>query len=112
MSITTKGMHSPAHPGEILRELYMVPLGVKVNEAAAAMKVTRKHVSSILNGRAAITADMARRLAAAFDTDAETWLNLQAQYDLARTPATKGIKVLAARRGRLRRATAKSRHAA
>ena len=82
MLITTKGMHNPAHPGEILRELYMKPLGLGVNETAAAVKVSRKHLSAIINGRAAVTAGMALRLAAAFRTDAELWLNLQGQYDL------------------------------
>lgn len=111
MSITTKGMHNPAHPGEILRELYMAPLGVTINEAAEAMKLSRKHVSSIVNARAAVTADMALRLATAFGTDAETWLNLQAQYDLSRTPATKGIKTLISRHRRTRKA-AKAQNAA
>src|SRR5256885_4263549 len=52
-------MHSPAHPGEILREMYMVPLGVTVTKVADALGVTRKHVSAIVNGRAPITPDMA-----------------------------------------------------
>src|SRR2546429_5794016 len=54
-------MHSPAHPGEILREMYMVPLGVTVTKVADALGVTRKHVSAIVNGRAPITPDMAAR---------------------------------------------------
>src|SRR2546430_13629357 len=54
-------MHSPAHPGEILREMYMVPLGVTVTKVADALGVTRKHVSAIVNGRAPITPDMAGR---------------------------------------------------
>src|SRR5260370_38717753 len=52
-------MPSPAHPGEILREMYMVPLGVTVTKVADALGVTRKHVSAIVNGRAPITPDMA-----------------------------------------------------
>src|SRR5258708_39120730 len=52
-------MHSPAHPGEILREMYMVPLGVTVTKVADALGVTRKHVSAIVNGRAPVTPDMA-----------------------------------------------------
>src|SRR2546421_9567291 len=55
-------MHSPAHPGEILREMYMAPLGVTVTKVADALGVTRKHVSAIVNGRAPITPDMAVRL--------------------------------------------------
>ena len=59
----TSRMYNPAHPGEILREMYLKPLGVTVTQAAAALGVTRKHVSAIVNGRAAVTPDMALRLA-------------------------------------------------
>ena len=72
-------MHAPAHPGKILRELYLKPLGISVTQAAKALGVTRKHVSAIVNGRAP---DMALRLAAAFATEPELWVNMQAQYDL------------------------------
>jgi antitoxin HigA-1 len=58
-------MHSPPHPGEILRELYLLPMRVTVVEAAKALGVTSKHVSSIINGHVRITADMVIRLAAA-----------------------------------------------
>lgn len=75
-------MHSPPHPGAILRELYLVPMRLTVIETASALGVTSKHVSGIVNGRVRITADMAIRLAAALGTDAQTWVNLQAQHDL------------------------------
>lgn len=75
-------MHSPPHPGQILRELYLVPMRVTVVEAAKALGVTSKHVSGIVNGHVRITADMAIRLAAALGTDAQTWVNLQGQHDL------------------------------
>jgi antitoxin HigA-1 len=75
-------MHSPAHPGEILRELYLAPLGIAITAAAKALGVTRKHVSAIVNERTPVTPDMALRLAVAFTTDPELWVNLQAQYDL------------------------------
>jgi addiction module HigA family antidote len=75
-------MHRPPHPGQILRELYLVPMRVTIIEAAKALGVTSKHVSGIVNGHVRITADMAIRLAAALDTDAQTWVNLQAQRDL------------------------------
>jgi len=83
-TITDKGakMHNPAHPGEILRELYLVPLGVTITQAATALGVSRKHVSAIVNGRTPVTPDMALRLAAVFATDPELWVNMQAQYDL------------------------------
>ncbi len=75
-------MHNPAHPGEILRELYLAPLGITITEAAKALGVTRKHVSAIVNGRTPVTPDMVLRLATAFATEPELWVNLQAQYDL------------------------------
>ena len=75
-------MHAPAHPGEILRELYLKPLDITVIQAAKALRVTRKHVSAIVNGRAPVTPDMAVRLAAVFATEPELWVNMQAQYDL------------------------------
>ena len=83
-TITDKGakMHNPAHPGEILRELYLAPLGVTITQAATALGVSRKHVSAIVNGRTPVTPDMALRLAAVFATDPELWVNMQAQYDL------------------------------
>lgn len=85
MSITTEQqarMHSPPHPGEVLRDLYLEPLNVTVTKAADALGVSRKHVSAIVNGRAAVTADMAVRLAGVFGTEPEIWINLQAQHDL------------------------------
>src|SRR2546421_8411380 len=75
-------MHSPAHPGEILREMYMAPLGVTVTKVADALGVTRKHVSAIVNGRAPITPDMAVRLAGGVGTEPGILGKLQAQYDL------------------------------
>ena len=85
MKTTIEGsgqMHSPAHPGKILKEMYMTPLGVTVTKVADALGVTRKHVSAIVNGRAPVTPDMAVRLAGVFGTEPEIWVNLQAQYDL------------------------------
>jgi len=75
-------MHNPPHPGEIIRELCLVPLGLSVSEAAKALRVSRKTLSEILNGRAGISPEMAIRLAIAFDTTAESWMNQQTQYDL------------------------------
>jgi antitoxin HigA-1 len=83
MATTTKGvMHSPAHPGVILREMYLKPMKVSITAAADALGVSRKHISSIVNGRSPVTPDMAMRLAAVFETEAQFWVNLQAQYDL------------------------------
>jgi antitoxin HigA-1 len=75
-------MHSPSHPGEILREMYLKPMNVTVTQAADALGVSRKHVSAIINGRSPVTPDMAMRLAAVFETEAALWVNLQAQHDL------------------------------
>jgi antitoxin HigA-1 len=75
-------MHNPPHPGEIIKELCLEPLGLTVTRAAEALGVSRKTLSAILNGRAGISPEMAIRLSIAFDTSAESWLNQQTQYDL------------------------------
>jgi addiction module HigA family antidote len=75
-------MHNPPHPGEVLRDLCLTPLGLTVTDAAQALGVSRKTLSSILNGRSGISADMAVRLSIAFATSPESWLNQQLQYDL------------------------------
>ncbi|MGI8782201.1 MAG: HigA family addiction module antitoxin [Acidobacteriota bacterium] len=77
-------MHNPPHPGEILRELCLKPLSLTVTEAAQALGVSRKTLSSILNGHAGVSVEMAVRLSIAFNTTAESWLNQQVQYDLWR----------------------------
>ena len=75
-------MHNPPHPGEVLKEGWLDPMGLTVTAAAEALGVTRKTLSSILNGRAGISPSMALRLSRAFDTTAESWLDQQMQYDL------------------------------
>ena len=75
-------MHNPAHPGEVLLEMYLKSLSITITQAAKALGVTRKHVSAIVNGRSPVTPDMAVRLAAVFATEPELWANLQVQYDL------------------------------
>lgn len=75
-------MHDPPHPGEIIKELCLEPLGLSVTDAAKALGVSRKTLSSIVNGRAGISPEMAMRLSIAFDTTAESWLNQQVQFDL------------------------------
>jgi addiction module HigA family antidote len=72
----------PIHPGEILREEYLVPLGMSVNSLAKALKVTPPRINDIVRERRGITADTALRLARYFGTDARFWINLQAAYDL------------------------------
>ena len=75
-------MHNPPHPGEIIRELCIEPLGLTVTDTAKALGISRKTLSSILNGKAGISPEMAVRLSIAFDTSAESWMNQQTQYDL------------------------------
>ena len=77
-------MHDPPHPGEVLRQLCIEPLGLTVTEAAKALGVSRKTLSAVLNGRAGISPEMAVRLSIAFNTTAESWLQQQVQYDLRR----------------------------
>jgi len=83
-------MNNPPHPGEILRELCLKPLSLTVTEAAQALGVSRKTLSSILNGRAGVSVEMAVRLSIAFNTTAESWLNQQVQYDLWRAERSRG----------------------
>ena len=80
----TGQMHNPPHPGEIIRELCLEPLGLSVTDAAKALGVSRKTLSAVLNGRAGVSPEMAVRLSIAFDTSSESWLNQQVQYDLWR----------------------------
>ena len=75
-------MHSPPHPGEVIKSLCLEPLGITVTQAADALGVSRKTLSAILNGRAGISPEMAVRLSIAFGTTAESWMNQQTQYDL------------------------------
>ena len=75
-------MHNPPHPGEIIRELCIEPLELSVTATAEALGVSRKTLSSILNGHAGISPEMALRLSIAFNTTPESWLNQQVQYDL------------------------------
>ncbi|MGB6603315.1 MAG: HigA family addiction module antitoxin [Steroidobacteraceae bacterium] len=75
-------MHNPPHPGTIVRQLCLDPLGMSVTAAARALGVSRKTVSALLNGRAGISPEMAVRLSMAFGTSSESWMNQQTQYDL------------------------------
>ena len=75
-------MYNPPHPGEIIRELCLKPLGVSVSEAARALGVSRKAMSELLNGHVGVSPEMALRLSMAFDTTPESWMAQQTQYDL------------------------------
>jgi addiction module HigA family antidote len=75
-------MHNPPHPGLVIRELCIEPLGLSVTAAAKALGVSRKSLSELLNGRAGVSPEMAIRLSIAFNTTPESWLSQQMQYDL------------------------------
>ena len=82
-------MHNPPHPGEVIRELCLEPLGLSVTAAARALGVARKSLSELLNGKSGISPEMAIRLSIAFNTTAESWLNQQMQYDLWKARQTR-----------------------
>jgi antitoxin HigA-1 len=75
-------MHNPAHPGEVLRDGVLADTGMTITEFAKRLGVTRVALSRVLNGKAAVSANMAVRLAAALGGTAESWLHMQANYDL------------------------------
>lgn len=72
----------PVHPGEVLREDYLVPSGMSANALAKALHVPAPRINDIVRERRGISADTAMRLARYFGGDARSWLNLQAAYDL------------------------------
>lgn len=76
-------MKKPPHPGEIVREDCLAPLGLTVTSAATWLGVSRNTLSEIVNGRSGISADMALRLEKAGWSRADAWLGMQADYDLA-----------------------------
>ena len=72
----------PVHPGEILREDYMRPLGLSSNALAIAIGVTAARINELVTGKRGLTADTALRLARYFGTDPRSWMNLQLNYEL------------------------------
>jgi antitoxin HigA-1 len=82
--MTFKNGMRPVHPGEILREDYLIPLGMSANALATALRVPAPRVNDIVRERRGVTADTALRLARYFGGDAQSWLNLQSTYDLRR----------------------------
>jgi addiction module HigA family antidote len=88
-----KNKMRPIHPGEILREEFLVPLGMSANALAIALRVPAPRVNDVVLERRAITPDTALRLAQYFGGDAESWMNLQITYDLRRTEQIVGEKI-------------------
>ncbi len=90
------GKRKPVHPGEVLREDVIAPLGLTVTEAAQCLGVTRKTLSLLLNGKAALSPEMAVRIGKATKTSPESWLYMQAKLDLwtaeKKSPKVKELK--------------------
>ncbi len=72
----------PVHPGEILQEDFLKPMGITRYRLAKSIGVPQRRIDEICAGKRAVTADTALRLARFFGTDAQSWMNLQAEYDL------------------------------
>lgn len=83
----------PIHPGEILREEFMVPLGLSAHALAMALRVPAPRINDIVRERRAVTADTALRLARYFGTSAEFWLGLQSDYDMKIAIAEHGARI-------------------
>lgn len=93
-STTTRGVATPdrvtTHPGEVLGEEFLKPLGMSVNSLALALRVPATRVGAIIEGGRSVTADTALRLARFFGTSAEFWVNLQAMHDLTKARLSNG----------------------
>lgn len=96
MDSTIKGMR-PIHPGEILREEFLVPLAMTANALSIALQVPATRIGEIVNERRRVTADTALRLARYFGTTPDFWLSLQSDYDLAVTAPEVDVELLAIR---------------
>ena len=76
-------MHNPLHPGEVVKEVLIVSVGLSVTEAATKLDISRSALSRLLNGHAGISPDMACRLAKLLpNTDITMWMNIQRDYDV------------------------------
>lgn len=77
-------MFNPPHPGEILKEDYVIPLKISITDMSKSLCISRKALSEIVNCKAGISPEMALKLGKAFNTTAEFWMNLQDQCDLSK----------------------------
>lgn len=91
--MATTRMYNPPHPGEVLRDTVIGEGRISVTDFAQKLGVSRVALSRVVNGRAAVSADMALRLAAALGGSAESWLQMQAAYDLWRAAKGRRPKV-------------------
>jgi antitoxin HigA-1 len=96
-STTTKAIATPnrvtTHPGEVLNEEFLRPLGMSVNALAMALRVPATRIGATVKGERSVTADTALRLARFFGTSPEFWMNLQAMYDLTKARRESGGKI-------------------
>lgn len=96
-STTIKGVATPnrvtTHPGEVLSEEFLKPLGMSVNALALALRVPATRIGAIVKGDRSVTADTALRLARFFGTSAEFWVNMQAMHDLTKTQMESGVAI-------------------
>lgn len=81
------------HPGEVLREEFLAPLGMSANALAMALHVPAPRINDIVRERRAVTTDTALRLARYFDTTAQFWLNLQTAFDLKIAEGESGVQI-------------------
>jgi addiction module HigA family antidote len=96
-STTTRGVATPnrltTHPGEMLAEEFLKPLGLSVNALAMALRVPATRIGAIVKGERAVSADTALRLARFFGTSPEFWINLQAMHDLTKAKLESGLAI-------------------
>ena len=96
-STTTKGVATPkrvtTHPGEVLSEEFLDPLGMSVNALAMALRVPATRIGAIVKGERSVTADTALRLARFFGVSPEFWMGLQAMHDLTKTRMESGHEI-------------------
>lgn len=93
-------MHNPPHPGKVLKELWVEPMGITITVLAEAAGVTRKAMSELVNGKSGVSPEMAIRLSKMFNTTPELWLGMQMNRDLwvvKKKSARIKVKRLAAR---------------
>jgi addiction module HigA family antidote len=88
-----KNLMRPIHPGEILREEFLKPLGLSANALALALRVPAPRINDIVLERRAVTPDTALRLARYFGGDAESWMNLQVAFELRKAEIKSGDKI-------------------
>ena len=91
--MATTRMYTPPHPGEVLQDTVLAEGRISVSEFARKLGVSRVALSRVVNGRAAVSADMALRLAAALGGSPESWLQMQAAYDLWHAAKRRKVRV-------------------